>query len=149
MEAQEQGGLHPVPGQAVSTDTSPPPSFTSPILSLRSLQFYLPPEGLINKDFLKQVLADEKALIKKSDISYIEVPHYEELSVKALWPQFAEDDLMVRYFPDEYPQGKGPPREYFFNILHTLYPEFLQRLLTHAHDQRMTAEGERGQRESI
>ena len=55
MEAQEQGGLHPVPGQAVSTDTSPPPSFTSPILSLRSLQFYLPPEGLINKDFLKQV----------------------------------------------------------------------------------------------
>ena len=86
MEAQEQGGLHPIPGQAVSADTSPPPSFTSPFLSLPNLQFYLPPEGLINKDFLKPVLADEKALIKKADVSPIEVPHYEEISVKALWP---------------------------------------------------------------
>ena len=69
--------------------------------------------------------------------------------MKALWPQFADDDLLVRYFPDEYPIGKGPPREYFFNILHTLYPEFLQKLLNHAHEQRMTAGGERGQAESI
>ena len=77
------------------------------------------------------------------------MPHYEELSVKALWPQFAGDDLLVRYFPDEYPAGKGPPREYFFNVLHTLYPEFLQRILNHAHEQRMTATGERGKEESI
>ena len=116
---------------------------------LCSLQFYLPPASVVNKDFLKQVLADEKALIKKADVSPIEVPHYEEISVKALWPQFAGDDLFVRYFPDEYPQGKGPPREYFFNVLHTLYPEFLQRLLNHAHEQRMTANGERGKEESI
>ena len=109
----------------------------------------MPPESLINKDFLKQVLADQKQLIKKQDVSYIEVPHYEELAVKNLYPQFAGDDLFTRYFPDEYPVGKGPPREYFFNVLHTLYPEFLQRMLTHAHDQRMTASGQRGQEEAI
>ena len=63
----------------------------------------MPPASVVNKDFLKQVLADEKALIKKADVSPIEVPHYEEISVKALWPQFAGDDLFVRYFPDEYP----------------------------------------------
>ena len=109
----------------------------------------MPPESLINKDFLKQVLADQKQLIKKQDVSYIEVPHYEELAVKNLYPQFAGDDLFTRYFPDEYPAGKGPPREYFFNVLHTLYPEFLQRMLTHAHEQRMTASGQRGQEEAI
>ena len=49
------------------------------------------------------MLAEEKTLIKKSNVSYIEVPHYDELAVKNLWPQFAEDDLLVRYFPDEYP----------------------------------------------
>ena len=76
---------------------------TSLTLCCCSLQFYLPPESLINKDFLKQVLAEEKTLIKKSNVSYIEVPHYDELAVKNLWPQFAEDDLLVRYFPDEYP----------------------------------------------
>ena len=93
---------------------------------------------------MKAVLADQKQLIKKADVNYVEVPHYEELSVKNLYPQFAEDDLLRRYFPDEYPAGKGPPREYFFNILHTLYPEFLHRILDHAHKQRMTTEGQRG-----
>ena len=62
---------------------------------------------------------------------------------------FEKDEILAKYFPDEYPAGKGPPREYFFNILHTLYPEFLQRMLNHAHEQRMTADGDRGQAESI
>ena len=103
MEAQEQGRLHPIPGQAVSTRHLFQYHLTSLTLYRCSLQFYLPPEALINKDFLKQVLAEEKTLIKKSNVSYIEVPHYDELAVKNLWPQFAGDDLLVRYFPDEYP----------------------------------------------
>ena len=88
------------------------------------------------------MLADQKQLIRKEDVSYIEVPHYDELSVKQLWPQFNGDDLLVRYFPDEYPKDKGPPREYFFNILNTLYPDFLAQILDHANKQRMTTEGE-------
>ena len=50
-----------------------------------SLQFYLPPEPLVNKDFLKEVLAGKKHLFKKDEVDAIEVPHYEELSTKALW----------------------------------------------------------------
>ncbi len=48
------------------------------------------------------------------------VPHYDELSVKSLWPEFKKDPDFVKYFPTTYPQGKGPPRDYFFNILNTL-----------------------------
>ena len=69
---------------------------------------------------MKQILADEKTLIKKQDVSYIVVPHYDELSVKQLWPQFQNDDLLARYFPDDFPKDKGPPREYFFNVLNTI-----------------------------
>ena len=82
-------------------------------------------------------------------MSYIQVPHYDELSVKQLWPQFQNDDLLARYFPDDFPKDKGPPREYFFNVLHTLYPDFLQRVLDHAHKQRMTSEGEAQQEQAI
>ena len=95
------------------------------------------------------MLADQKQLIRKEDVSYIEVPHYDELSVKQLWPQFNGDDLLVRYFPDEYPKDKGPPREYFFNILNTLYPDFLAQILEHANKQRMTTEGEAQKEQSI
>ena len=94
----------------------PSSSFPNPIV----VQFYLPPTASLNKDFLKQVLCDEKQLLRKEDVVYIEVPHYDELSVRQLWPQFAGDADVTKYFPDEFPQGKGPPREYFFNVINTV-----------------------------
>ena len=38
----------------------------------------------------------------------------------------------MSYFPDKYPAGKAPPRDYFFNVLNTLYPDYLEQILGHA-----------------
>ena len=103
----------------------------------------------MNKDFLKQVLAGEKELLRKDAVAFIEVPHYDELSVKALWPQLAGDESVAKFFPDKFAEGKGPGREYFFNVVNTVLPDFLKQMLDHANKQRMTAEGEKGQAESI
>ena len=56
---------------------------------------------------------------------------------------------MMSFFPDKYPKDKGPPREYFFNILNSLYPEYLEQVMLHASKQRMTTEGEAMKKESI
>ena len=101
------------------------------MLSIYSLQFYLPDEAVINKDFMKAVLAGQKDLLKKDQVKEITVPKYDELSVKSIYPLFKKDAVMMKYFPDVYPKGKGPPREYFFNVLNTIYPDFLQQLLEH------------------
>ena len=85
----------------------------------------MPPDDIVNKDFLKQVFAGEKKLFKKNEVSYISVPHYDELSVKALWPEVKKDGNFLQYFPSVYPKGKGPPREYFFNILNTTMPDYV------------------------
>lgn len=77
------------------------------------------------------------------------MPHYDELAVKHIWPQFEADDKISKYLPDHIQKDRGPSREYFFNVLNTLYPEYLQQILAHANKQRMTSEGEKGQRESI
>ena len=69
----------------------------------------------MNKDLLKDVLAGKKQLLKKAEIRTIQVPHYDELSVKSIWPQFKKYETMASYFPDKFPMGKGPPRDYFFN----------------------------------
>ena len=45
----------------------------------------MPPESQVNKDFLKLVLTDEKKLLKKNQVDYVHVAHFEELSVKNLW----------------------------------------------------------------
>ena len=104
---------------------------------------------MLNKDFLKQVLAEEKQLLKKSEVKPIHVPQYEELTVKHIWPQFVEDPEMSQYFPDVFSPGKGPSREYFYNVLNTVHPEYLERFLNHANKERMAADGIVGQTEAI
>ena len=83
-------------------------------------QFYLPDETVVNKDFLKQIIQGEKHLFKKHEVKYVQVPQYEELSVKNIYPLMAKDAVFMSYFPDKFAKGKGPPRSYFFNILATL-----------------------------
>ena len=51
----------------------------------------MPDEGAINKDFLKEVFAGKKQLLRKQEVSYITVPQYDEISVKALWPELKKD----------------------------------------------------------
>jgi len=81
-------------------------------------------------------------LLKKGAVKYISVPHYDELSVKSLCPEFKKDADFCAFFPAVFPKGKGPPREYFFDILNTLYPEYLAKIMQHANEQRMSANAE-------
>ena len=55
----------------------------------------------------------------------------------------------MMYFSDKYPKDKGPPREYFFNVLATIYPEYLKECIDHAAAQRMSIAGAGVQRQSI
>ena len=50
------------------------------------VQLYLPDDTMFNKDFLRQVLAEEKELFEIHNVRFINVPHYDEVSVKRLWP---------------------------------------------------------------
>ena len=68
----------------------------------------------------------------KEEVKYISISHYEEISVKKLWFQLQDDPKFSKYFPKEYPEHKYPPRAYFYNILNTLYPEYLKKIYTHA-----------------
>ena len=64
--------------------------------------------------------------MKKSEVNYINVNKYDELSVKQMFQDFKNDANFMLYFNDEYPTGKHPNREYFFNILNSIYPLYLK-----------------------
>ena len=80
---------------------------------------YLPPEYMINKDFLKQVLTEEKSLLRLDKVRRINVPLYDELAVVKLWPMLRADGAFMRHFPDKLAKGRVPDREYFFNLMNT------------------------------
>ena len=105
------------------------------------VQYYLPDEWAINKDFIRAVLAGDKNLFKKNEVDQITVPKYDELSVKTLFPTFKSDKVFMSYFPDTFPKDKGPPRKYFFDILNTIHPDYLAQVMNHANTERMAADG--------
>ena len=76
----------------------------------------------MNKDLLKDVLSGRKSLMKKGEVQHVQVPHFDELSVRNIYPMFKKDAKFQSFFPDKYPKDKGPPRTYFFNVLAALYP---------------------------
>ena len=95
---------------------------------------------MLNKDFLKQVLTEEKELLAITDVRFVNVPMYDEIAVKRLWPEMRNSPDFMKYFPDKLPKGRIPDRDYFFNVMNTINPEYTSRLIKHANEQRNSIE---------
>ena len=106
--------------------------------NISTVQYRVPPFKQCHRNFLRDVLNGSKRLIKKKDIEYISVPGWDELAVKNLWPELKDDSEFNIYFQDEFANDKSPNREYFFDILNTIYPEYLKTIMKHASAQRYT-----------
>ena len=87
---------------------------------------------MFTKDYAKEIFAETKVLIKKKDVQYVDVPKYDELSVKGLYNRFLELPGMAKYFPSSYPKGRQCDRDYMFNIANTLQQDVVQELIEHA-----------------
>ena len=75
------------------------------------MQLYVPPDTMINKDFLKEVLAERKDLLELSKVKFKHVPLFDELSVVQLWPLMKEDKEFMTFMPDKLPKGRIPDRD--------------------------------------
>ena len=94
-----------------------------------SLQLYVPPEKMINKDFIKQVLSEEKQFLEIKKVKFVNVPHYDELSVKKFWPRVQTDRDFMRYMPDPTPDGRLPDRTFFWNVLNTVQTQYVKNVV--------------------
>ena len=104
---------------------------------------------MINKDFLKEVLAEDKEFIELRDVKWINVPLFDELSVVNIWPMMKENKQIMKYFPNKLPKGRVPDREYFFNILNTFQPLYVDQIIQHANAQRNSVASEAQAKETI
>ena len=113
------------------------------------MQLYVPPEYMINKDFLKEVFAEEKELLELKEVKWINVPLFDELSVVNIWPMTKEDKQIKKYFPTKLPKGRVPDREYFFYIMNTFKPLYVEQIIRHANAQRNSESNEAQAKETI
>ena len=61
---------------------------------------------MMTTEFIKEILAGNKRLLKLSEVKYINIPKYDELSVKNLYPKLIALENMKHYFPDKYSKGR-------------------------------------------
>ena len=64
-----------------------------------------------------------------SEIKPINIPKFDELSVRNLYPRFKEDKSVMKYMQDEYPKQRFPDRAYFFTVLNTVKPEYVKHIV--------------------
>ena len=82
----------------------------------------------------------EKFIYRVGEINQITVPILEELSVLKVLEMIKGDDHVQKYFPDEFFTKKIPERKFFFDVLNTVYEDFLPPLISHAESLRIEGE---------
>ena len=97
----------------------------------------MPPKRNVNKDFLKHKFAGNKQLVPRNQIRPIEVPHYDELSVEALVKDVTTIPDLSKFSPKQKTPSNRRDREYFFNILNTVVPDYLSALIRHLQSLRL------------
>ena len=92
---------------------------------------------------MKAVFVNDKSLIGLNEVARVNVPLYVELAVGSIWEMVKGDPGISRFFPDKFPKGRVPDRVYFWNILNTKQPKYVDMLIKHANAQRNSVTGEK------
>jgi hypothetical protein len=104
---------------------------------------------MCTKDFIKDIFAGKKRLMKLSAVRMVSVKKYDEISVKALYAKLVGLPNMAQFFPDKYSKGRHCDREYMFNITQSVHPDVMKELLDHAHKHRHDIAGEKQAQEKV
>ena len=73
----------------------------------------------------------------------VNIPRFDELSIKRIMPLIKDDPDIVKYYPDAFfEEGVVADRRYFFDVLATIRPEYVKDMVEHAFKQRGSNETE-------
>lgn len=100
------------------------------------VNYYLPPMDNVNRDYLRLILKGEKKLLKMDQVKMVHVPKYDELSVKGIYAQVSEDPELQAHLPDLGESSKAVDRQYFFNVVNSIHPEYLTHVIRSSQEAR-------------
>ena len=63
------------------------------------------PYHQVTKDFLKDVIQENKKLLRMSEVKFVNVPTFDEIAVKHLYSAVVKMEGMAAYFPDKFPKN--------------------------------------------
>ena len=98
---------------------------------------FLPTMKGTKLSFMRDVLADKKLHLKQNEVIRLDIPAYQELSVKNLYEDALKDPVLTKYLPTkEQLSNKLPEREFFFGVLCTLRKQYMTDIIQEASNKR-------------
>lgn len=87
--------------------------------------------------FMRDILSEKKLHLKQNEVIRLEIPAYQEISVKNLYEDAMKDPLLSKYLPTkEQVSNKLPERDFFFGVLCTLRRKYMQDIISDAQSKR-------------
>ena len=84
--------------------------------------------------FMRDILSEAKMFLRQNEVNHMEVPCYQEISVKNLYEDAMKDELLVKYLPTkEQLSGRLPERDFFFGLMCTLRNQYMKDIIAGAH----------------
>jgi hypothetical protein len=94
---------------------------TLSIMSINEVGVFLPSLHGTSVDFMRDILSERKAHLKANEVVHLEIPCYNEISVKNLYDDALADPELQKYLPSKKQvSNKLPERNFFFGVLCTL-----------------------------
>ena len=83
--------------------------------------------------FMRDILSEAKLHLKQSEVIVLEIPTYQELSVKNLYDDAMADPVLQMYLPTkEQLSNKLPERDFFFGVMCTLKQQYMKDIVSDA-----------------
>jgi hypothetical protein len=100
--------------------------------------------------FMRDILADKKLHLKQNEVIRLDIPGYQELSVKNLYEDALKDPVLTKYLPTkEQLSNKLPEREFFFGVLCTLRKQYMTDIIQDASKKRFKVSDDDPKRQGI
>jgi len=108
-------------------------------LTLVAANVFLPSMHGTKIGFMRDLISETKQCLKQNEVNHMEVPHYQEISVKNMYEDALKDELLVKYLPSkEQLSGRLPERDFFFGLLCTLRNQYMKDIIAEAQKARFT-----------
>ena len=82
--------------------------------------------------FIRDYLEGKKSLLKTEEITFFNVPPYEELAVKEIFEQVREDPNIMMYLNYYSDVKELPEHKFFYTVLGSIEPDYVKNLIQHA-----------------
>ena len=83
--------------------------------------------------FMRDILSNQKLHLKQNEVIRLEIPNYQEISVKNMYEDAMKDPELSKYLPTkEQLSNKLPERDFFFSVMCTLKKQYMQDIIEEA-----------------